>query len=117
MSKKREEYPEHEKLQAVKKESQVIGEFLEWVTGGAEGSPNLTFCFYQEPTDEPMFENGGGSLFDGEELKLNLDYVEPGWTPAHQRIEQLLALYFGIDLEKIAEEKERMYKRLQEMNS
>jgi len=107
----KDDYPEHEKLQAVKKESQVIGEFLEWVTGGAEGSPNLTLCFYQEPTDEPMFE-GGGSLFDGEELKLNLDYVEPGWTPAHQRIEQLLALYFGIDLEKLNKEKDLMYERI-----
>lgn len=110
-------YPEHDKLQKVKEESQVIGEFLDWLKGGHDGSPNLTLCFYQEPTDEPMFENDGGNIFDGEELKLNLDYVEPGWTPARQRTEQLLAQYFGIDLEKLHAEKEEMYQSLREMNS
>jgi chromatin segregation and condensation protein Rec8/ScpA/Scc1 (kleisin family) len=31
MSRKRVKYPEHEKLQRVQKESEVCGEFLEWL--------------------------------------------------------------------------------------
>ena len=101
-------YPEHEKLARIKDESHSIGLFLDWLRGGFEGSPNLTLCYYQEPTGQPRFENDGGSLFDGEELKLNLDFIEPGWTPARQTIPQLLAQYFGIDQEKLDAEKEQM---------
>lgn len=105
-------YPEHDKLAKIKDESQSIGLFLDWLQGGFEGSPNLTLCFYQEPTDKPLFENDGGSLFDGEELKLNLDYVQPGWTPARTNIPQLLAQYFGIDQEKLDAEKQEMYEEM-----
>lgn len=100
-------YPEHEKLAKIAHESHAIGQFLDWLHGGFEGSPNLTLCFYQKPTVASRFEDGG-SLFDGKELKLNLDFVEPGWTPARQTIQQLLAQYFGIDQERLDAEKEQM---------
>jgi hypothetical protein len=99
-------YPEHDKLAKVSDESQAIGTFLDWLRGGLD-SPNLTLCYFQEPTGQPRFENDG-DLFDGEELKLNLDFIEPGWTPARSTTPQLLAQYFGIDQEKLDAEKEQM---------
>jgi hypothetical protein len=77
--------PEHDKLHAVKDESQVIGTFLDWLQG--EG-----MCVAQ---------------FD--------DSEEQYW-PVRERIEQLLAKYFDIDLVKLEKEKVTMLEELRKKN-
>ena len=76
-------YPEHEKMRAVKNESQTIGEFLEWLS-----EQGILLAKY-----------------DGETLFVS-----------YYRIEELLAEYFGIDLNKINNEKDQMLQELRKLN-
>lgn len=67
--------PECEKLAAVSKESQPIGVFLEWL----QGERGIVLAEYDD---------------DEEDL-----------VPVHIRIENLLAEFFEIDLNKVEEER------------
>lgn len=71
-------WPEHTKMRAVQDKSQVIGEFLE----------NTDYILSQYD------QNNGG----GEDLL---------W-PVTKTTEQILADYFGIDLDKIEAERQQM---------
>lgn len=72
-------YPEHEKLQKVKDQSQAIGEFLEWL--------NSQKIYLAEYVGKPGWE-----------------YLEH----KHFDISDLLASFFRIDREKLEEEKRHM---------
>ena len=72
------EYPEHEKLSAVKEQSQAIGGFLDWLIN----EQGCHIAEYPGDSDELM--------------------------PISNSIERLLATYFDIDLGKIAAEKDAM---------
>lgn len=72
---KMSEYPECEKLLAVSKESNSIGQFLDWLTG----EKGFELGKYPEDTDHLV--------------------------PAVYNIEKLLAEYFDIDLDKVEEER------------
>ena len=74
------EYPEHEKMKAVRDRSQVIGQFLEWLFR----EQGLAVCEWRE-----------GPRVDA-------------WERDSRNIEQLLAAYFDIDLKKVDDEKEAM---------
>ena len=78
------EYPEHDKMLAVKDESQPIGEFIEWLY-----STGYTIAKYSDIDDDNCW----------------------GW-PDDRGIEQWLADYFGVDLKVVADEKEAMYQEL-----
>lgn len=67
------DYPEHDKMSAIKDKSQTIGEFLD--------STEYVLCLYDE--DDRL-------------------------RPVAASIEQILALYFDIDLNKIEAEKRAM---------
>lgn len=72
------QYTECEKMQKVQKESQIIGEFLEWL--GSEKEYSICkFCEY---------ENREGSYY-----------------PVQLDKEQLLAEFFEVDLNKVEEER------------
>ena len=71
--------PELDKMLAVKAESQPIGEFLDWL--GGEG---IHLCTYRESA------NG---------------FADGFFVPDDRRIEQLLADYFDIDLQRAEEER------------
>lgn len=76
---KKIDFPEHDKLALISSESQSIGQFLDWLT-------NEKGCVICESTN-------------------NSDYpYSPTWKP----IQSLLAEYFGIDQNKIEEEKLEM---------
>jgi hypothetical protein len=75
------QYPEHQKMKAVKEQSQTIGEFLDWLF-----SKGTVLAHYQGRLDELM--------------------------PRNMNIENLLATYFEIDLDKIEEEKQQMIDEL-----
>ena len=82
-------YTEHDKLDKVKKESQSCGEFLEWLQNEKE----LVLSQYSQysDTDETLY-------------------------PIHVNIQDLLAEFFGIDLNKLEEEKRHMLETLRKAN-
>jgi hypothetical protein len=81
-------YPEHAKLSAVKDQSQVVGAFLDWLTGVRM----LVLCESTDSFDHP-------------------------YVPAGGSIEKLLAEYFKIDRDKIEVEKRDMLARLRAANA
>lgn len=76
-------YPECEKLQKVSSQSNTIGEFLEWLSY----EKNLSLC----------------------ELDEERDY----YHLYHYQIEQLLAEFFEIDLNKVEQERRQILEDLQ----
>ena len=80
--------PECDKIIAVKNESQKIGEFLGWL--GSE--KNLTICrWVGEDEDDDI----GGRFY-----------------PEHLDVQKLLAEFFGIDLNKVEEEKRSLLEEI-----
>ena len=84
---KKSEYPECEKMAKVSDKSQTIGEFLDWLRGEA---------------GYIIAEYGADSDKDRDE----------GPFPIHKSIEQLLADYFEIDLNKVETEKRKMLDKI-----
>lgn len=91
MSVNNEQYPEHAKLQKVQEKSQAIGEFIEWL----RQSKKIVFCLHRD--DLPT-----GTIVEPEN-----EYI-PEWMPTTIRIEETLAEYFKIDLNKLEAEKRAM---------
>lgn len=79
-------YPEHEKLLAVKDQTQVIGEFLEWLASRG--------IQLMRPSGH---ENIG----------------HDGWLPDTRSISTILADWAGIDEARLEREKRAMLERLQ----
>lgn len=82
-------HPECEKMLAVREDSQKIGEFLEWLE-----SKKITFFEWKEREyNEEMDE-----------------YIpeESGYCPYHYDMESLLAEFFGIDLDKVEQERRQI---------
>ncbi len=79
-------YTEHEKLKAIKDQSEAIGQFLEWQT-----SKDRDLCQFNSKHDDylPLF---------------------------HGSIEKILAEYFEIDLQKLEEEKRQMIEECRKLN-
>jgi len=82
-------YPEHDKLEKVREQSQTIGEFLSWLTG----EDGAVLARYPEP-------DGPGHT--------------PPPKPTHEPHEQLLARYFGVDLKCLEREKLAMLEAMSE---
>ena len=76
-------YPEHEKLQKIKDQSQAIGEFLEWL----RYTKDYRICIY-DPND--------------------YDHYIPVFTSTND----LLAEYFDIDQNKLESEKQEILEEL-----
>lgn len=94
-----QQFPEHEKMHAVKSRSQSIGEFLEWL----RSEKGYVIC-------ERLRTSDG----DEEEEDDDADYE---LVPANLGITKLLAEFFKIDLEKIEAEKRQMLDQLRAANS
>lgn len=75
-------YPEHEKLKEVQEQSQIIGEFLEWL----EFEKNYCLCECENKYDR--------------------------WLPVSENHIKLLGQYFNIDLNKLKQEKRQMLESL-----
>ena len=76
------EYPEHDKLDQVHDKSQAIGEFLDWL----QNERDIVLAEYHE------------HAMGRKDVLL----------PIHAHIETLLGAFFGIDLEKLEDEKQQM---------
>ena len=85
-----EKYPECEKLAKVSKESQVVGEFLEWLQNEKE----IALAKWAQVE---------GSVFSNSNLFL-----------VHDSTESLLAEFFEIDMNKVEEERQQILKELRE---
>lgn len=103
-------YPEHEKLAAVKDRSQTIGEFLDWYQSEGGGvlahwlkAATCYVCYGEPGVVEECDNCGGDGAVKLEHARLSFD---------GRSIEKLLAAFFGIDLDKIAEEKDAMYQEI-----
>lgn len=88
-------YPECEKMQAVKEQSQELGFFLEWLKNRFTlAEMNYNFRAIITDTDDNE-ESVSGILF-----------------PSYKSINQILAEYFEIDLEKVDEEKRQILEEI-----
>jgi hypothetical protein len=86
-------YPEHVKLRAVRDQSQIIGQFLDWTQQELRAELRV-WC------EEPGV----------------YDYIPVTIDGEYANIERLLARYFDIDLQKIAAEKDQMLADIRQHN-
>lgn len=85
-------YPEHDKLQKVKDRSQTIGEFLNWLSWNKK----IRLARFEKiPPDEDRHS----------ELML-----------VSYNMQELLAEYFGIDLDVLEQEKRKMLEHIRTLN-
>lgn len=87
-------YPEHEKLKAVKEQSQTCGNFLEWLQ-----EQGILLAQYHVHTDRCF--RAGCDVSSGE------------LYPVSASITKLLAQYFEIDEDTLEQEKRQMLEELQ----
>ena len=102
---------EIEKLEDVRKRSQAIGEFLEWLLG------TKSYRLGKYLTDEEYESEDNVSWVDGlyetEQFKRH-EIGKEELMPIHIDIERLLAEYFEIDLGKVEEERREIIERIRE---
>jgi hypothetical protein len=98
------QYPECEKMKAIQKESQTIGEFLEWLSG-----KGIHLVTVHTHTDACLDEEGESKDEFGNRL---CGYSEGAYQPLHTSTENLLADYYNINLDKVDAEKDQMLKEL-----
>lgn len=80
-------YPEHEKLEAIRDQSQIIGEFLEWLS--SQGIHLAKWHSHATGWDESV--------------------------PLFMRIEDILAQYFDIDQNRLEDEKQEILDSLRKV--
>ena len=131
-------YPEHEKLEQVKEQSQACGEFLDWLlsekrfqvcefVGGHDNGEERYLTDGETKSGQPLYIHAWQTTWrDGKEVPMtspNIDphlrkpnpsffYTPEGFYPVRQNIESLLAEYFGIDRDKLEAEKREMLSAL-----
>lgn len=122
MTTKNVTYPEHEKLKAIKDQSQAIGEFIEWLK-----SQGYYIC---ERRDAERPQEGDVSfpsrtsrradrLGDAfcEVLRAVADTACIYWPTTKRLPDALLAEYFDINETKLDDEKRAMLGRLRDANA
>lgn len=107
------DYPENEKMSAVKDESQAIGEFVEfggytlckWREPGNNGLPQYVWNTGREKDRPPTWDD-----YLANRAFENPDYESWGgaFEAVGEPIQSVLARYFEIDLDKIEAEKRAM---------
>ena len=92
------EYPECEKMKAAQPKSQVIGEFLEWLS-----ERGIVLAKLHEHTDGCLDEDGRHN---------ECGCSEEMFYPIHKPTEKVLAEYYNIDLAKVEIEKREMLRKM-----
>lgn len=111
------EYPEHDKLVGLGGDNQVIGDFLEWLAGGYEGSPSLAICEFREEKGPMLIKpDGSSATFFDADAEVNPDYQAGGYHPTTMSTQDLLALYFAIDQDRLEAEKREMLNEQRKLN-
>lgn len=100
-------YPEHEKLAAVKAKSQTIGEFLDHMPYTlAEWRDDLITeveCSWDCTPDDPDPDHESCDGTGWRTVPAKEQFV-----PVRLSVQEVLAEYFGIDLDRVEEEKRAM---------
>ena len=94
------DYPEHEKLAAIKDQSQAIGEFIDWCT-----STHGVSLAEWEPAQVRTTRGHFGHR-----------RIERRMHPTTHRLANLLAEFFGIDNQKLEAEKRAMLDEMRRLN-
>ena len=117
-------YPEHDKLSKISDESQLVGEFIDWLQ-----DKGYTICKFQEAgtNGEPYRIPATEEDIDALEFRWERDDARAGgilnpayeswgdhFFPIHRGIQSWLAEFFGIDQEKLEDEKRQMLERLRQ---
>jgi len=97
------ECPECDKLHFVKDKSQMIGSFLDWLFSNGN-----TLCKWE---DQRYYDKDGNL---SEKLHWNGQSLPEGYYPIRYSIENLLAEYFEINMDKVNKEREQLMSWLQE---
>jgi hypothetical protein len=112
------QYPEHDKLHAIKDESQACGEFIDWLR-----SQGMHLCYPHKHTKSCWERGTVEPPVDGKHRSYSLDewhrkYTDETWIDCGTEEEKmlfvttpvtkLLADFFGINLTKLEKEKEQM---------
>ena len=92
-------YAEHERVSQVKDKSQAIGEFLQWLA--------------DQGIQLGKYVNDEIKTYDGDSDSFTVTH----FRPHHERIEDLLARYYNIDLNKLEREKREMLAELRKRNA
>lgn len=119
------EYPEHDKLRALKDTKEAVTDFLEHL----ESKGRVICTYVSEETCNYADEWGeceGGTLypFDANEEARDCRWcrgegvakVAPHYSPTHESIPTMLADFLKIDQNKLEEEKRAMLKLLRAQN-
>jgi hypothetical protein len=139
------QYPECDKMQAVKEKSQAIGEFLEWLSEGRTPRVALVVPHSQEvdEEDEPVYRDRNGRVVlhweerrfkavhsgrksEMEAMQREIDdrgiYRKMVPDPQGEQLlplsvstEEILAEFFSIDLRKVEAERRQMLRALAEI--
>jgi hypothetical protein len=96
-------YPEHEKLDKVKDQSQTIGEFLDWL----DAVKLYRIAKYHRHTE---------ACRDPEHRTLECGYSIDELEPVRDGTLSLLADYSGIDLDKLEAEKDLMLSEIRRLS-
>jgi hypothetical protein len=112
------ETPELDKIKNVHEKSQMIGFFLDWLQGHG-----FVICRWREEyrNGEPQFIDADtgeeASLLDHNSIENpDYEYATEGYYPERLSIEQYLAMYFNIDLDKAEEERRAILEELRNRN-
>ena len=100
------EYPEHEKLSKVKDDSQTIGYFLEWFFSEYDVYPKGVVTHFMEFTEGIK---GVVDALAGDEIPVEYPIRVCG---DDRTFNEILANHYGIDYDKLMDEKEEMYQSL-----
>jgi hypothetical protein len=98
------ECPECDKLHSVKDESQIIGNFLDWLFSNGK-----VLCKWEDT----KYYDKNGNLTD----KYNRDGYSDleGYYPTRDSIENLLAEYFEVNMDKVNKEREELLNWIQKI--
>jgi hypothetical protein len=100
--------PELDRMKAVTTESQQCGQFLEWLLG-EKGYSIVTY--HKHGPDCAGWDEDRGRYHPSGEDRCGASENE--LMPVHINIQQLLAEYFGIDLDKVENERRAILERIQ----
>lgn len=99
-------YPEHAKLDAVKALSQPLGEFLDWLKSSGREIGHWTGKGNSRQRDRVVNVETGEKVYE--------DVYEERFEPYPRPVNDWLADFFEIDLQKLYDEKDAMYQGLRE---
>lgn len=101
------DYPEHDKMSAVSDDDRhTIGHFLEWFFANYDVYPNGVVHDFMEFTEGIK---GVVDALAGDEIPVQYPMRVLG---GDQQINKILAAFYGIDYDKLMDEKEEMYQAL-----